>query len=162
MVVVSGTVKEYVLIQVLPLSFLFGLGFYFLTTENIETTFIVVILFNLIGIVVFSLRIYLKKLKTLKIQNGIINIGNEEVSSKSILTLTPYVYSGQRSLVSLGTLQIWIKKDDANETLETLYVLLKPTTIFNKKSKTLTNLFAEFPELESKLKTKIDVNTSYT
>ena len=158
--VLSGTAKDYVLMQVLPISFLLGVGFYFFEKETVEISLAFIGFVILIGIVVFSTRIYFKKLKTLKIIDGIIYIDEEEVSPKSIMTLTPYVYSGQRSLVSLGTLQIWIKKNDANETLETLYVLLKPTTIFNKKSKTLTDLFAAFPELERKLKSKIDIDTS--
>ena len=160
--VLSGTTKDYIILKVLPISLFFGLGFYFLLKENIETSIIIAVLFNLIGIVVFSVRIYFKKLKSLKIVDGIIQIDEEEVSPKSIMTLTPYVYSGQRSLVSLETLQIWIKKNVANETLETHYILLKPTTIINKKSKTLTTLFAVFPELESKLKIEIDIDTSNT
>ena len=145
----SGTYLDRLLINVLPFTFIGSLIIHFAKKSSLEITLLLFGFTTLLFWALDSLFIFFKRLKTLRMDNGIY-LDEVQVSPKDIIQIIPV--SDSRRRWEFKTIKFIVKKEGS---FETISVMEKPRSIIEdimgKKSKTLGPLFEEFPELRKKL-----------
>lgn len=149
----SGNYFDRLLFNVLPWT-IFGVLIVYLTKNNSETSILIYLLIILTIALwaIDSLIIYtkFKHPKLLRIDNGSLVLNNERINSTDIDKLTPV--TDNRMKWSFKMIELKLKDGR-------VFILIdKPQTfvadLMNKKSKTITKLIEQYPDLSTKLATR--------
>lgn len=152
----SGTYFDRLLFNVLPWTIFGGIVIY--STKRDNNIFVLIYAMAITTAALWTIDTIIiytkfKKPKSLRIDNGELLLGDEEINSKDIEEITSL--TDNRLKWSFKMLQLRLKDG------RIFMVIDKPQTfiadLWNKNSKTLTKIVDEYPELKTKIRAQKNI-----